>query len=82
MGCRICGDPTATYRGRSGLTLCDWCHEETPKKVDRETFEREYWKGWADTVPESIRREFYDDYRHSTYGPVADYVAATVSETL
>jgi uncharacterized Zn finger protein (UPF0148 family) len=80
MHCRICGDETATaYRPRSGLILCPSCHEDTPAKVDRETFDRDYWDGQAETVPPAIRREFWEDYRASRYSSVADYLSATTS---
>jgi hypothetical protein len=79
MACLICGDDNATYRNRSRMFLCDPCHKETPAKVSRETFDREYWDG-ADDVPDSIRREFYSDYRASSYGSVASYRETTSRE--
>lgn len=74
MACQICGyDVNVEYRKRSGFFLCKGCHHDTPRKVDRETFERIYWEGHADTVPQGIRDEFWSDYRMSRYGAVKDY---------
>jgi hypothetical protein len=78
MACKICGDDNATYRSRSGMFLCPSCHRDTPAKATRAEFDAAYWDG-ADDVPESIRREFYSDYRASKYGPIASYRAATSS---
>ena len=80
MSCQICGAERSAYRERSRMRLCVGCHKDTPTKSDRGTFDRQDWGAAWQTVPEAIRREFYDDYRHSTYGPVKDYVAATTAD--
>jgi hypothetical protein len=78
--CRVCGDErTARYRVRSRMVLCDACHKDTPAKVARAEFERLFWDGLADNVALAVRNEFWDDYRASSYGPVADYKAATTA---
>lgn len=79
MQCRICGDERdVLYRQRSRQFLCRSCHAHTPAKVSRETFERLYWAG-DDPLPcQSIRDEFWDDYRSSGCGSVAEYIRATV----
>jgi hypothetical protein len=80
MACRVCGaEGGVEYRSRSRMALCGACHKGTPAKVGREEFDRLYWDG-DESVPESTRREFYDDYRTSTHGSVRDYIAATVRE--
>jgi ribosome-binding protein aMBF1 (putative translation factor) len=80
MMCHICGEHTSgdiEYRERSHMFLCESCHKTTPKKVSRETFDRIYWEGKADTVPHSTRNEFWDDYKCSTISSVAEYRAQT-----
>jgi hypothetical protein len=49
-----------------------------PKMLGREEFDRIYWKGLADTVPASTRREFYSDYRESGQG-IKGYIRSTSS---
>lgn len=77
MACRICGVEKAEYRNRSRMFLCAACHKTTPAKVDRDTFEREYWGN--EDVPHGIRNEFWDDYKTSSYGSVSSYKEATTS---
>jgi ribosome-binding protein aMBF1 (putative translation factor) len=82
MHCRICGDTdmgNLQYRERSRMTLCDSCHADTPAKVGREEFEREYWGDGIADVPHGTRQSFWEDYRASKHGKVADYLAATTS---
>jgi hypothetical protein len=75
MHCRICGSERgAAFRERSRMTLCDPCHRETPEKATYETFLRV--TGLPD---DSTGRTFFDDYRHSTYGPVRTYWASCSS---
>jgi hypothetical protein len=73
MPCRICGDEKAEYRERSRMTLCRSCHKTTHAKVGREAFDLEYWGSDWESVPHSIRSEFYSDYRASTFKSVAEY---------
>jgi len=79
MTCKICGAEQAEYRERSGMRLCATCHRTTPRKASREAFEAIYWAGRED-VPYGTRREFWEDYRASTCGSVAEYVTQTTSE--
>jgi hypothetical protein len=79
--CRICGDPNGHLRIGNRGVLCDSCCDDTPRKVSREVFYREYFGADAATTPEAIKREFYDDYRSSTH-TLADYIAATTSATV
>jgi len=66
MYCRICGD-TANVKYYPGKrqALCPHCSKDTPRKVSRENFDRQYWSGDSD-APEGIRREFYADYLASS----------------
>jgi hypothetical protein len=76
MYCRICGDESGVeFRGRSRMALCESCHTDTPRKVSREEFDRVFWGTGPEAadVHESTRREFYDDYRTSTYGTAESY---------
>jgi hypothetical protein len=79
--CRICGDPNGHLRIGNRGVLCDSCCADTPRKVSREVFYREYFGADAATTSEAIKREFYDDYRSSTH-TLADYIAATTSATV
>lgn len=83
MQCKICGDENRVeYRPRSGMFLCPYCHKETPAKATRDEFDHLYWGDDIETVPQSTRKEFYEDYRTSNYGPVAEYIKATTSDVL
>lgn len=64
--------------------LCVPCNHETPDKVSKSDFEAKMWvddegNNTTDMVPFTTRKEFYQDYLASTYGPVEDYIAATRS---
>lgn len=79
MYCRICGTENGLkYYPRKLQTLCYACAEDTPAKVGREKFDREYWGTELPNVPESTRREFYEDYLCSTHTLPA-YILATTS---
>ena len=79
--CRICGTENGVvYRTRSCLNLCAFCHEETPRKVSFRDFCRDYFGALPEDLPTQdgrSQREFFDDYRCSTYASVASYRAAT-----
>ena len=82
MYCRICGDENDTrYYSTKRQTLCQSCAKDTPAKVSRETFDREYWSG-DDDVNDAIKREFYADYLASGHSSVKSYSAATTSPIL
>jgi hypothetical protein len=66
MSCNICGTTDSRYRRGSLQTLCDHCSRDTPNKASRLVFERCYWGAGLDSVPRSVRREFYADYLAST----------------
>lgn len=79
MNCRICGAGTESgviYSSDHGMALCLRCEMDTPPKVGRAEFDRVYWGSGFANVPESTRREFYDDYRTSTLR-LKSYIAAT-----
>lgn len=79
--CRICGTENGVkYRSRSFMALCESCHADTPEKVGF----TEFCVGYLDTVPahmsgadRKIAYDFFDDYKCSRHGSVADYRAAT-----
>ena len=76
MYCRVCGDEsTVKYHRPSGLFLCPDCAADTPRKASREAFDRAYWPT-DEIVPESTKREFYDDYQVSTH-TLKEYIKAT-----
>jgi len=76
MYCRICGTHrTVEYRRRCFMNLCDHCSSETPKKASRYFFDKRYWSNSND-VPESIKKEFYNDYKTSRC-TVAQYIEQT-----
>ncbi len=83
MFCNICGseDDIKIYPGKGWKRLCRSCAHETPIKFSRKHFDELYWVGrpGVDTVPQSTRREFYDDYLCSTLN-FKDYVAHTTSK--
>ncbi len=79
MQCRICGEERGvSYHADKRQTLCAFCAADTPSKVGGNQFDRLYWGVEFGTVPESTRREFYDDYLASTHN-VPDYIRATTS---
>lgn len=84
MYCRICGETNGIqYYPSKHNTLCRHCAKDTPRKVSRETFDREYWKSddhneGPDSVPESTKREFYSDYLASTH-TLPEYIERTTS---
>lgn len=81
MYCRICGtEKSLKYYPRKLQTLCPPCAADTPAKVSKETFDREYWGVELPNVPESTRAEFYDDYLCSTH-MLPEYILATTSTT-
>ena len=76
--CWICGDEhTARFRPRLRRTVCDGCAHGMKPKVSRERFDEVYW-GPESGIPESTRREFYEDYLSST-GTLDEYMAATIN---
>jgi hypothetical protein len=78
MDCQICGDnKEVAYRPSSKQALCPTCAKETPRKVTRAEFDKQYWDKDAE-VPESTRREFYSDYLSST-NTLPEYIKATTS---
>lgn len=79
MGCKICGDEDAHYRVGKRMRLCDSCNMETPVRISREEFDEQYWS-YARSIPESVKREFYDDYKTSSL-TIEQYIKQT-SETL
>ena len=82
MYCRICGSETdIRFYARNRGALCGSCAEDTPAKVGRATFDREYWGKESANVPESTKREFYSDYRASSNN-LAEYIEATTSAVM
>ena len=77
MYCKICGDESSTYRVRSGMSLCDSCHQETPAKVSFSTFLDATFRtdpGWKGTGPDMrVAQMFYEDYQASKYASPAQY---------
>ena len=77
MYCRICGTHrTVNYRRGPRMNLCDHCASETPRKASRQGFDKAYWRGEDCCVPESIKKEFYNDYKSSTC-TVSEYIEQT-----
>ena len=80
MYCRVCGDENqVSFHGPSGQYLCKSCAKDTPHKVSRETFYKKYFGD--EDIPESIKREFYEDYQRSTHN-LKEYIAKTTSYTM
>jgi len=78
MYCKICGTHrTVNYRRGPKMNLCDHCASETPKKASYTNFNKKYWAEPA-IVPESVKREFYSDYKASRH-TVQEYIEATSS---
>ena len=78
MNCVICGDKQAWYRHEKFQTLCGSCCRDTPDKVDRQTFDVEYWGHDFLSVPTITRKEFYTDYLASRL-TVREYKASTTT---
>ena len=79
MYCQVCGvEDAVRFRKRSGLTLCTPCHKTTPKKVSRKKFDKLYWRKECESVDESTRQSFYNDYRMSAYQSVEEYRRYTI----
>lgn len=79
MYCQVCGDEKAPkYYPSKRQTLCHACAEDTPAKIGQEKFNLEYWGEELPNVPESTRREFYEDYLRSTHA-LPEYIKATTS---
>ena len=80
MYCKVCGvEEGVKYRERSRMSLCDSCHKGTPAKAGFDTFAKQTFlrdnPNYFEEHPANrrIAREFYDDYKHSNYGSVAEY---------
>jgi hypothetical protein len=67
--CAVCGVWGASFRARSLLMLCSYCHDDTPAKCSREEFST------ATGIPmnDPSFGDFWDDYVHSSHGDVAEY---------
>ena len=80
MTCKICGT-VYEVKPRKGprMTLCDQCAKGTPRKASRERFDAVYWGRERRSVPESIKREFYSDYKTSVC-TLQQYVDQTTNE--
>lgn len=79
MMCRICGtEKKVKFYPSKRQALCQYCAEDTPPKVGRESFEAKYWGAEVSNVPDAIRREFYSDYLASSCN-VEQYMADTIS---
>lgn len=78
MYCKICGSThnVMFYLDKGMQSLCDKCAPETPDKIGRSEFDQKYWGENYQEVPNSTRKEFYDDYRTSTH-TFEEYVIAT-----
>lgn len=77
MSCRVCGSEKSEYVPTRRMSLCEICLADTPAKVSREEFEREYWDGQPEEVPSGVRISFWQDYLTSTCGSVAEYKRET-----
>lgn len=55
------------------MTLCDDCHKTTPAKATFEDFADIVTGGGRHMVSLDILREFFSDYKASTYGDVRAY---------
>ena len=80
--CNICGSMiNARYRAGKRQTLCTHCANNTPDKVDFDTFRFTLWTPEERTeygrVPASIERAFYSDYIRSMQD-LTDYCAGVV----
>ena len=80
MYCRICATHrTVSFRRACRMNLCDHCASETPRKASRANFDRAYWGAKFATVPESTRREFFNDYKVSCC-TLAEYKEKTTGD--
>jgi hypothetical protein len=71
--CRICGNErTAEFRARSGMVLCESCHRDTPSKATFAEF-CAIVTGEDVTISRDVLREFFSDYKTSTFGDVRAY---------
>jgi len=91
MYCHVCGFPdsdkpgTVRYYPEKQQALCTYCAANTPAKVSYEEFVKRYFPGAHNDyerrndplfVPLSVRRDFYEDYKTSTY-TLHEYMAHT-----
>lgn len=82
MYCRICGsEENVTYYFSQRQALCPFCKADTPAKIGHYEFDRRYWAGDEEPPCEGIRREFYDDYKASSY-TYAQYAKETAGEPI
>jgi hypothetical protein len=80
MYCRICGtNERVAFRKGPRMALCVYCAEGTPRKASREGFDKVYWGSGASKVTESVKREFYGDYKASKH-TVQEYIDVTTIE--
>lgn len=78
MHCRICGtSKKVKYRRGPRMSLCPDCAAGTPKKATYEGFTKKYWAD-PGLVSESIKREFYNDYKTSKH-TLQEYIDVTSS---
>ena len=66
------------YRHHCGLILCDACSNDTPPKVCKEQFCKQYWGRNYQDVPYQIRNDFYEDYLLSPYD-IKEYIRVTTT---
>lgn len=67
--CAVCTDP---------VEMGDECCPTSPY-ISREDFKQQYFKGDED-VPMGIVKEFHEDYLHSNYNNLEEYIEATTSD--
>ena len=77
MYCIICGTEENLVV-KNHRHICNDCAQGMPRKVSRSSFDKAYWRGKANDVPESTKREFYADY-FASYHTVSAYIEATTS---
>ena len=77
MHCYICGTEKNLVV-KNFRHICRDCSHGMPKKVSRESFDKAYWQGKVNDVPNSIKREFYADYMAS-YHTLAAYIEETTT---
>lgn len=65
MRCRICGNE-GEWCNDQRQALCAGCLRDTPPKVSKGTFDKLYWGLGMETVPDHVRRHFYEDFLAST----------------
>lgn len=79
MYCRICGtEDNVKYYHNLLQSVCRGCGKGMPDKVSREEFYLQYWGENYQEVLSAIRKEFYEDYLHSS-DDVESYIKGTVS---